>query len=72
MADTAVDYTPAQRDAMARRLDAAENLERARQVIRENNRYGYPVTVAHREALHAADLAYDRETRLAGWPVIQR
>lgn len=56
----------------ARRFKAAQALERARQVVRENLRYGYPVTKQHGDAIHAAELAYDQATKLAGWVVITR
>jgi hypothetical protein len=58
-------YTPDQREAMARRQRAAKRLEVARQVIRENHRYGYPVTQQHYEAVRAADIAYNRSTAYA-------
>lgn len=65
-------YTSIQLAAMGRRLAAAENLERARQVIREHARYGIPVTDTHRAAVVTAELDYDLETTQAGWAVVQR
>lgn len=46
------------------RLDAALRLERARQIARENTRYGYPVTQQHVDAIHAAEHDYDQATAL--------
>jgi hypothetical protein len=53
--------TPAQRDAVARRYSAAQDLERARQICRENSRYGY-ATWRDRDNVHDADVAYDQAT----------
>ena len=66
---TAIQLTPGQQ-AIADRFHAAEKLERARQVVRENQRYGFPVTKQHADAIRAADFAYDLATR--GWAVIER
>jgi hypothetical protein len=63
-------YTPAQVDAMQRRQAAAEALERARQIVRENARYGVPVTNQHYDAVRAAERDYDQASN--NWPVIQR
>jgi hypothetical protein len=57
--------TPIQRAAAMRRFLAAEDLERARQVIRENQRYGYPISKPHGDAVHQAEQAYDEATRAA-------
>lgn len=61
--------TPAQQAAIDR-FRAAENLERARQIYRENDRYGIPLTTRDMQAVQAAELAYDRAT--LGWAVIGR
>jgi hypothetical protein len=47
------------------RIEAALRLEIARQVIRESIRYGFPVTVQHMHAVHAAEADYDLATSLA-------
>jgi hypothetical protein len=44
------------------RYEAAIRLEKARQNIRETGRYGFPVTRAHREEVHAAEAAYNHAT----------
>ena len=44
------------------RFAAAVALERARQVIREHTRYGFPVTRQHLAAVQAAESWYDRTT----------
>lgn len=62
--------TPAQADAHRRRQQAAVNLERARQIAREADRYGL-LTQRHADAVAEAERAYDQETRLAGWAVIR-
>lgn len=56
--------TPAQRDALTRRYQAAETLERARQTAREADRYGL-LTGAHIDAVAAAEAAYDQHTKHA-------
>jgi hypothetical protein len=63
--------SPAQREALQRRYDAAQNLERAGQIAREAVRYGKP-SKQHADALNAAEVAYKRETILAGWVVVSR
>jgi hypothetical protein len=51
----------------ARRYRAAEGLERARQVIRENVRYGFPVTQPQTDAVRFAEHEYDQATKQADW-----
>jgi hypothetical protein len=58
--------TPAQR-----RYEAATDLERQRQIARENSRYGR-ATHKDMQAVHDAEVAYDEATELAGWAVINR
>lgn len=50
--------TPAQRAAMQRRYNAAQTLERARQIVREAAPFGL-ITQQHVEAVHQAELEYD-------------
>ena len=57
--------TPAQADTHRRRQHAAENLERARQIAREADRYGL-ATKRHTDAVAAAEAAYDTATRGGG------
>lgn len=44
------------------RVAAAQRLERARQVVRENTRYGLPVTKPHLDAIQKAERDYDQAT----------
>lgn len=44
------------------RYEAAIRLEKARQNIRESDRYGFPVTRTHRDEVHIAEAAYDEAT----------
>ena len=44
------------------RYEAAIRLERARQIVRENIRYGYPVTQLHTVEVHDAEHDYVRAT----------
>lgn len=46
----------------ADRFAAARALERARQVVRETTRYGFPVTRQHFDAVRAAESWYDQTT----------
>jgi hypothetical protein len=48
------------------RYEAAIRLERARQRIRENTRYGFPVTLAHRTEVKDAEREYAAATTAAG------
>lgn len=57
--------TPAQRDAVTRRYQAAQAYERARQICRENSRYGL-ATWTDRDNVHAAEVAYDQATQRVG------
>lgn len=63
-------YTLAEVTAMARRLQAAEDLERARQVVREAARYEL-ATQQHRDLLAAAERIWDMEL-IKNWAVIAR
>jgi hypothetical protein len=60
--------SPAQREALQRRYDAAQNLERAGQIAREAVRYGKP-SRQYADAIRDAELVYDQATVLAGWAV---
>jgi hypothetical protein len=44
------------------RYEAAIRLEKARQLIRESGRYGFPITRAMNDSLHDAEAAYGRAT----------
>lgn len=46
------------------RYDAAIRLERARQIIRENCRYRFPVTAQHLDAVQVAEREYNVATAL--------
>lgn len=48
------------------RYEAAIRLERARKIVRENHRYGFPVTPTHLAEVHAAELEYAAATAAAG------
>lgn len=50
------------------RYEAAIRLERIRQQIRENARYGFPITNTHRIEVQEAEAEYDLATNvLEGW-----
>lgn len=57
--------TPAQRDAVERRYRAAQQYEQARQIARENGRYGL-ATGTDRDTVHQAEVAYDQATAHIG------
>lgn len=54
--------TPVQRAVLARRYQAAERLELARQVARESKRYGF-AAIRTMQIVHQAEVAYDEATR---------
>ena len=47
---------------MPNRYAAAVRLERARQIVRECLRYGFPVTATDVAEVNAAEIAYDKAT----------
>lgn len=63
--------TPAQRAAVSRRYQAAEALERARQIAREASRYGL-ATKRHSDAVAQAEQDYQLETEMTAWAVGSR